>query len=71
MDKIKILALSTTEEGSKDGKGEILPTFSQGMAAGWSDGPESLKVFFERLGVKSMDRAELQAILRRRNECWR
>lgn len=69
VDKIKVLSLPISPEGGEGVKG--IPTFSQGMAAGWSDGDESLKGFFDRAGITGMDRGELQSVLRRRNECWR
>lgn len=70
MDKIAILCLPSESELSEAEANEGKATFSQGMAAAWSDGAESLQAFLVRAGVK-MDRADLQAVLRRRNECWR
>ena len=64
MDAGKLLSL----RGEND-KG--LPTFSQAMAAAWSDGEESRALFCKRAGVENMDASEMQGILRRRVECWR
>ena len=46
-------------------------TFSQAMAAAWSDGDESLRSISERIGLVDLTRIELQGVLRRRIECWR
>jgi hypothetical protein len=51
-------------------------TFSQAMAAAWSDSEDGLETFWERLGVgreggAEMTRLELQGVLRRRGDCWR
>jgi hypothetical protein len=59
----KVLRLPTDNK-----QGE--PTFAQGMAAAWSDGEESLRLFVDRVEVE-MGREELQGVLRRRVECWR
>ena len=44
-------------------------TFGEAMAAAWG-GEGSLREFLSRVGV-SMGREDLQAVLRRRVECWR
>ena len=46
-------------------------TFSQAMAAAWSDGDESLRSISQRIGLVDLSRIELQGILRRRVECWK
>ena len=48
-------------------EGEV--TFQEGMAAAWG-GEEATKSFGQRLGVE-FHSAELQALLKRRVECWR
>jgi len=48
-------------------EGEI--TFQEGMAAGWG-GEGAVEEFGKRLGVE-FGVGELQALLRRRVECWR
>ncbi|WWC69475.1 uncharacterized protein I206_103416 [Kwoniella pini CBS 10737] len=58
----KILVLPT-------GDAKETVTFAQAMASAWA-GEEGLKVFNDRLGV-NLNKEELQAILRRRVECWR
>ncbi|WVQ81558.1 hypothetical protein IAT38_003682 [Cryptococcus sp. DSM 104549] len=71
-DVSKLLSLPTSFEGVnvKDGDnvGEA-PTFAQGMAAAWAAG-KGLVAFEERLGV-DLGKEEIQAVLRRRMECWR
>jgi hypothetical protein len=70
----KVLRLSTEDHEQRKREGEKhegTPTFAQAMAAGWSDGEESLRMFLERAGVDGMGRQELQGVLRRRVECWR
>ena len=63
VDISRVLSLPTA---SRD-----LPTFSQAMAAAWSDGQEALQAFTQRLGLVDLNRADLQGVLRRRIECWR
>ncbi|KAL1405306.1 hypothetical protein Q8F55_008933 [Vanrija albida] len=46
------------------------PTFAQAMAAAWSGGA-ALDSLRERTGVHELSGDELQAVLRRRLECWR
>lgn len=46
-------------------------TFSQAMAAAWSDGEDTLRTFVERVGWVDVSRSDLQGWLRRRVECWR
>jgi hypothetical protein len=66
------LSTEDHEQRKREGeKHEGTPTFAQAMAAGWSDGGESLRMFLERAGVDGMGRQELQGVLRRRVECWR
>ena len=61
----RLLSLPIEQEG----KG--LPTFSQAMAAAWSDGDDSINALCERAGVCQMAKEDMQGILRRRVECWR
>jgi hypothetical protein len=74
LDIAKVLRLSTEDHEQRkrqSEKQEAAPTFAQAMAAGWSDGEESLRMFMQRAGVQGMRRQELQGVLRRRVECWR
>lgn len=68
----KILGLPNGDEPSDAAvSASVSAIFAQSMAAAWSDGTESLKLFLERVGIENMEREDLQAILRRRTECWR
>lgn len=61
-----VLSLPSSFEGSQS---EDAVTFAQAMGAAW--GPASAyEAFRARVGVE-MDQEEMQAVLRRRNECWR
>jgi len=60
-----ILALPSEAEAEGDGV-----TFAQAMAAAWG-APSALESLKERAGVKDLSVEELQAVLRRRVECWR
>ncbi|WVQ98696.1 hypothetical protein IAU59_005827 [Kwoniella sp. CBS 9459] len=69
----KVLVLPTGQSqplgSSTSGKGTNEVTFAQAMASVW-DSESGLHAFKQRLGVE-LSREELQAILRRRVECWR
>lgn len=60
-----LLALPSESEAEAD-----TPTFAQAMAAAWSGGV-ALDSLRERTGVHELSEDELQAVLRRRLECWR
>ncbi|TXT04871.1 hypothetical protein VHUM_03954 [Vanrija humicola] len=60
-----LLALPSEAEAEAD-----TPTFAQAMAAAWSGGA-ALDSLRERAGVHELTQDELQAVLRRRIECWR
>ncbi|WOO85911.1 RAD50-interacting protein 1 [Vanrija pseudolonga] len=60
-----LLALPSESEAEAD-----TPTFAQAMAAAWSGGA-ALDSLRERTGVHELSEDELQAVLRRRLECWR
>ncbi|OCF36565.1 hypothetical protein I316_01816 [Kwoniella heveanensis BCC8398] len=84
-DIAKVLVLPTGQTQSQPGVGAgvrdgntnantnaipaVTATFAEAMASAW-DGENGLNTFKERLGVE-LSREELQAILRRRVECWR
>lgn len=65
------LALPASSDGGA-GTGTVTdaPTFAQAMAAAWG-GPSALESIKERAGLKELDAEQLQAVLRRRVECWR
>lgn len=58
----QILALPA--EGNRE-------TFPQAMVAAWSDDPALLSDLLRSIGVYGMERADVQAVLRRRVDCWR
>lgn len=65
-----ILSLPSGSAGGFDGDAGDTPTFAQAMAAAWG-APAALESLKARAGVSELDQEAMQAVLRRRVECWR
>lgn len=65
----KVLSLPSSSE-TEGGAEDDVPTFAQAMAAAWGS-PASLASLQERAGITELSADDLQAVLRRRVECWR
>ena len=63
-DAARILALPAEGSGGE-------ATFPQAMVAAWSEDTPLLEGLLDKMNVRSMERAEIQAVLKRRVDCWR
>lgn len=62
-----LLALPTEPAAGE----QDLLTFSRAMQAAFSDDEPAFRRTMDEVGVRSLARSEVQAVLRRRPECWR